>query len=460
MRTLDTSEPRTRNAVSIRREAHGPRGLPVLGHLIDLARDPLGFLSDCAREYGDVVALRLGTWPTLLISDPELIETILVKDHRSFVKNSFFWRQVTAVFGSGLLTSEGEFWQRQRRLAAPAFAGKRLATYGDVMVHHTQRMLDGWRTGVGRDLHADMMGLTLKIAAKTLFGSDVHEDVVEIDQAVNDLADEMASRMARPFVIPDAVPLPGHLRYRRGLRKIQQVIARIVNERRVRNEDAGDLLSMLMLARDEHGHPMSDRQLRDEAITILLAGHETTALALSWTWVLLAGHPDVQAELAGEVSDVLGGRAATVEDLPRLRFAEQVVTEAMRLYPPAWLIGREALRDCEIGGYPVHTGTTIYMSPWVVHRNPRYFEQPEEYRPGRWAGGLGRRLPRFAYFPFGGGPRICIGNRFAMMEAVLILATIVQRFRIERQKDRPVIPLPSITLRPKTGVWVVPATRH
>jgi cytochrome P450 len=305
-----------------------------------------------------------------------------------------------------------------------------------------------------------MMGLTLKIAAKTLFGSDVHEDVVEIDLAVNDLADEMASRMARPFVLPDAVPLPGHIRYRRGLRKIEQVIARIVNERRSRDEDAGDLLSMLMLARDEHGHPMSDQQLRDEAITILLAGHETTALALSWAWVFLASHPDVQAELAGEVSDILGNRAATVEDLPRLRFAEHIVVEAMRLYPPAWLIGREALHDCEIGGYLVHAGTTIYMSPWVVHRNPRYFEQPEEFRPGRWAGDVGRQIPRFAYFPFGGGPRICIGNRFAMMEAVLILAMMVQRFRIERQQNRPVIPLPSITLRPKTGVWVVPATRH
>ena len=221
MRTTATPEPAAGDAASIPRKAPGPRGLLVIGHLVNLARDPLGFLTDCSREYGDVVNLRLGTWPTLLISDPELIEYILVKDHRSFVKNSFFWRQVTAVFGSGLLTSEGEFWHRQRRLAAPAFAGQRLATYGDVMVHHTQRMLDGWRTGVGRDLHADMMGVTLRIAAKTLFGSDMREDVAEIYHAVNDLAGEMASRMARPFVIPDAAPLPGHIRYRRGVQKIE-----------------------------------------------------------------------------------------------------------------------------------------------------------------------------------------------------------------------------------------------
>jgi cytochrome P450 len=214
---------------------------------------------------------------------------------------------------------------------------------------------------------------------------------------------------------------------------------------------------MLMLARDEQGQAMSERQLRDEVVTLLLAGHETTALALSWTWHLITLQPDAQDELASEVGRVLGSRAATVEDLPQLPYAEQVVTEAMRLYPPAWVIGREAVQNCEIGGYPVAAGTSLYISPWVIQRNPRFFDNPDEFRPGRWAGEMPRQLPRFAYFPFGGGPRVCIGNRFAMMEAVLILVTMIQRVRLDRQRERPVTPFPSITLRPKGGVWVIPA---
>ncbi len=434
----------------------GPKGLPLIGHLIQVARDPLSFFTACAQQYGDVVALRFGSWPVLLLSNPEDVEQVFVKEHQNFIKVRFFWRQVTAIFGNGLVTSEGEFWRRQRRLAAPAFSGQRLARYGSDMVSYTEEMLDGWVAGVPRDLHADMMALTLRIAAKTLFNAEVEEDVTEIDHAMTAITDEIASRFARPFVIPDAVPLPGHVRYRRGLRRIEQVVARMVQERRSHPEDTGDLLSMLMLARDEQGQPMSDRQLRDEVVTLLLAGHETTALALSWTWHLITSHPEVQDVLASEVRRVLGSRIPTVEDLPQLRFAEQVVTETMRLYPPAWVIVREAVQDCEIGGYPVAAGTSLYISPWVIQRDPRFFDAPAEFRPERWAGELAHCLPRFVYFPFGGGPRVCIGNRFAMMEAVLILVTMVQRVRLDRQCERPVTPFPSITLRPEGGVWVVP----
>jgi cytochrome P450 len=268
VRTQASTGPTNTERSSDVREPPSPKGLPLLGHLVELGRDPLGALARWSREHGDVVALRLGVWPMLLISDPNLIEQVLVKEHRNFVKNSFFWRQVTAVFGNGLLTSEGDFWLRQRRLAAPAFTGQRLARYGEVMVRHTQAMLDRWKAGAARDLHTDMMGLTLGIATETLFGSKVEEEVVEIDHAVNDLAEEIASRMARPFVIPDIVPLPGHIRYRRALRTIEQVIARLISERRSRGSDSGDLLSILMLARDDHGQAMSDQQLRDEAITI------------------------------------------------------------------------------------------------------------------------------------------------------------------------------------------------
>jgi cytochrome P450 len=234
---------------------------------------------------------------------------------------------------------------------------------------------------------------------------------------------------------------------------MDQLVARIIAERRHTPEDRGDLLSLLMLARDEAGQPMSERQIRDEVITMLLAGHETTALTLSWTWYLLGLHPAVDAQLAEEVHAAVGDRPPTVEDLPRLRFTGQVLSEAMRLYPPAYAIGREARADCEIGGYAVPAGTIIFVSPWVMHRDPRWFTDPQAFRPERWAGNLARELPRFAYMPFGGGPRICIGNRFALMEATLILATVAQRFRLEWQVDRPVQPIPSITLRPKGGVW-------
>jgi cytochrome P450 len=436
------------------RRAPGPKGLPFLGSLPDLGRDVLGFFTQCARHYGDVVSFRLAAWPAMLLNHPELVEYILVKNHQNFIKHRFFWRHVDAIFGQGLLTSEGKFWHQQRRLAAPAFAASRVNRYGATMVQYTGRMLQQWQPGQILDVHPEAMALTLQIAAKTLFDAETSQDVAEVSQALDEVMEQISARFRRPFRLPDALPLPGNLRYRRGVQRLDQLVARIIAERRTKLEDRGDLLSQLMLARDEAGQPMSERQIRDEVITMLLAGHETTALTLSWTWYLLGLHPAVDAQLAEEVRTVLGGRSPTVDDLPRLRFTEQVVSEALRLYPPAYAIGREALADCEIGGYRVRAGTTVYASPWVMHRDPRWFDNPQAFRPERWAGGLAKELPRFVYMPFGGGPRICIGNRFAMMEAVLILATVAQQFGLAWQTDRPVQPKPSITLRPGGGVWV------
>jgi cytochrome P450 len=382
------------------------------------------------------------------------VEYVLVKNHQNFVKHRFFWRHVEAIFGQGLLTSEGKFWHQQRRLAAPAFTGSQLNRYGRTMVQGTARMLRQWQSGQVFDVHQEAMALTLQIAAKTLFDAETSQDVADIGQAVDEVMEQISVRFRRPFWLPDAIPLPGNLRYRRGVRRMDHLVSRIIAERREKTEDRGDLLSQLMLARDEAGRPLSERQIRDEVITMLLAGHETTALTLSWTWYLLGLHPAVDAQLAEEVHTVLGGRSPAVDDLPRLRFTEQVVSEALRLYPPAYAIGREALADCEIAGYYVPAGTTVYVSPWVIHRDPRWFDDPQAFRPERWSGNLARQLPRFAYMPFGGGPRICIGNRFAMTEVMLILAKVAQQFRLEWQRDRPVQPKPSITLRPGGGVWV------
>ena len=432
----------------------GPRGRFLLGNLPEFARDVLGFLTSCAREYGDVTRLRLGKYDAYLLNHPDLVDEVLRKQRENFVKHSFFWRHVTAIFGTGLLTSEGEFWLRQRRLSAPAFHPDRIATYGGVMVSYADRLVDEWRDGEVRDVHRDMMRVTMEIVSKTLFDADVESDVDELGRAFELVLREVAVRFRRPFKIPDWIPTPGNLRYRRGIRRLERLIRRILAERRAAPGDRGDLLSMLMSARDDDGNAMSDTQLRDELVTLFLAGHETTAIALSWTWHLLAQHPLVKDRLVAELFGELDRRPAKVADLPRLPFADAVVKETIRLYPPAYVLGREALADCEIGGYTIPAGATIFMSPWVMHRDPRWFTSPEKFLPERWLDGLAARLPRFAYMPFGGGPRICIGDRFAMMEAVLVLATIARRFRLERTSDADVIPFASITLRPEGGVWM------
>lgn len=432
----------------------GPKGWPILGNVPELARDQLGFFSSIACQYGDVARFKIGSHSGVLVSDPNLAEQILVKQHGSYRKNSFFWRQVTALFGSGLLTSEGAAWQRQRRMAAPAFVSPTLESYAPIMVDATDEILRTWSSGQVRNVHTDMLSLTMKVASRTLFGCDVEEDTRMMEKDNEALQNEIDSRLSRPFVIPDWVPLPGHMRYLRAIARTDKMVAKIIERRRASPTNDVNLLSRLMLARDETGNPMSDRQLRDEVVTFLLAGQETTALALSWTWYLLGQYPDVDAKLGLELRKVLGARAPHVGDITQLPYTQHVITEAMRLYPPAWIVGRETAETCKIGKYTIPPGATVFISPWVLHRSSRFFDEPAAFKPERWAGTLSRDLPRFAYMPFGGGPRICIGQRFAIMEACLILATIAQKFSVEWLSDRPVIPQPSITLRPKHGVWV------
>lgn len=432
----------------------GPPARALVGNLPEFGADVLGFLTRCAREYGDVVSMRLGTRRAYLLNHPEHLEYVFVKEHRNFVKHTWFWRHVPAIFGEGLLTSEGDFWLRQRRLAQPAFHRERVAAYGKVMVTYAEQMLETWREGQIRDAHADMMGLTLKIVATVLFDADVDEDVAEVGEAFDAATKEIAVRFRRPFRIPDGIPIPGNIRYRRAVRQLDRLVYRIIRQHHGKTLGGNDLLSMLLLARDEQGRGMSEKQIRDEAITLLLAGHETTALTLSWTWYLLSRHPAVEAKLVEEIERVIGSRSPTAADQADLRYTEAVVQEALRLYPPAYVIGREAVTDCVIGGYPVPARTTLFMSPWVLQRDSRYFERPEEFIPDRWIDGLEQRLPKFVYHPFGGGPRLCIGKSFAMMESVLLLATIARHFQLSWLETHPVTPFPTITLRPQGGVWV------
>jgi len=407
------------------------------------------------REYGDVVGLRFGHRRVYLVNHPDLLEEILVTQSRHFIKN-FALRINPLVFGKGLLVSEQEFWLKQRRLIQPAFSRNRLAGYSQVMIDATQSMLASWKPGETRDIYTDMMRLTLAITARTLFDAEVDGDASEVSNALHLLQENFLVRINSLLLLPIWVPTPQNLRLRRIIRKLDEIIFRFIRQRRQNPVEKPDLLSILLQARDEDdGTGMTDRQVRDEAMTLFLAGHETTALALSWTWYLLAGHPEVEEKLQAEMDAVLAGRVPTFEDLPRLKYAEKVIQESMRYYPPVYLIGREAIDECVIGGFRVKRGTTLLMSQWLIHRDPRFFEQPEKFIPERWTEEFARTMPKFAYFPFGGGPRLCIGNTFAMMEMVLVLADIAQRFRFTAKAGHDVTLWPSFTLRPRNGI---PAT--
>jgi cytochrome P450 len=410
----------------------------------------LGFLSRCVREYGDVVELRFMGQPIYLLADPGLIEYVLVENNRNFTKTRILKRN-RRLLGEGLLTSEGEFWRRQRRLAQPAFHRKRVAAYGEVMAAFAERSLGAWRDGQTIDVHEEMMHLTLEIVAKCLFDADVGARTTDVGKAMKVALEDFSSQR-RLLRIPKGIPTPHNIRFEMAARRLDGVAGAIIENRRKSEEDRGDLLSMLMLAEDDSGERMTDKQLRDEVMTLFLAGHETTANALSWTFWLLSLNPEVEHELAEELARVLGGRPPTTSDLPALPYVECVLKESMRLYPPAWVVGREAIAECEVGGYRMAAGTTALMSQWIVHRDHRYHEDPERFDPDRWTAQYEKALPRFAYFPFGGGPRQCIGASFAMTEACLILAAVAKRFKMELAPGQRVEPYASITLRPEKGI--------
>jgi cytochrome P450 len=438
--------------MSDNRQPPSPPGRPLTGHLHRLRRGRLEFYAHCVRTLGDVVALRFAWRRVWLLGHPDLVEAVLVTRARDFGKH-WALRLNPAVFGNGLLTSEGDFWLRQRRLMQPAFARARLTGLAPEMVAAAVRLLERWAPGRVVDVEAEMMLLTMDIAARTLLGVDATADAEAVADAIGVLQDSFLTLFTRPVPLPLWLPTPLHRRIHRAVYRLDTILYRFIAQRRAEPRERGDVLSLLLHARDEaDGTGMSDRQVRDEAMTLFLAGHETTALALSWAWYLLATHPEAEARLAEEWQQVLGGRDPTSDDLPRLRYTETVVHEALRLYPPAAVFGREALRECELGGYRVPRGTTVIMSPWVLHRDPRWWDEPEAFRPERWATGHPARTPKYAYAPFGGGPRLCIGSGFAVMEAVLILATLGQRYRFTVVPGHRVEPFPTFTLRLAHGL--------
>lgn len=456
---MNTASPTIPPNVASPRRPPGPPARGLGGNLREFAADRLGTLARWAREYGDLVSARFGPKRILFANHPDLVEEVLVHQNRKFIKH-YRLRQAKLTLGEGLLTSEGEFWRNQRKLMQPAFHRDRIAAFADLMADFSQRLIAPWENGQTRDIQADMMRLTLEIVAKSLFGAELGGESADVGAAMETLMHNFMNSTASAIMIPRWIPIPSNLRTAAAVKRLDRVLYRIIAQRRESGDDGGDLLSMLLHAQDEEsGRRMTDRQLRDECMTLFLAGHETTANTLSWAWYLLSQHPVAESRFHEELDRVLDGRRPTLADLPRLPYTDGIVNEALRLYPPAWMLGREANEPVELGGFRIAKGTTIFLTACVIHRDPRWFDDPDAFRPERWADGLMQRIPRYAYFPFGGGPRICIGNSFAQMEAALVLATIGRSYRLRLAPDAVVEPLPSMTLRLAHGLRMVVGCR-
>lgn len=437
------------------RHPPGPPQRLFTGSLREFRQDILGFFAECARQYGDISFFRLGHLKCAFINRPDLIEQVLVKDSRHYKKH-YAVRFARPILGNGLVTSDGPLWQRQRKLAAPIFQSHSVLSHVNQIVASTTRLSETWSVGEVRSLNADMLLLALDIIAKALFGVEI-EDSQRIDDSLRSAVWIFASRSASTIPLPLGIPTPGNLKLRSARRTLDQVVRSIIVKRRKDEQRHDDLLSRLLDVRDRNEVTgMTDQQLLDEVRTFLLAGLETTAISLTWAWYLLAMHPSAQAKLRAESLGVTGARYPQADDLSQFTFAEQVVMEAMRLYSPSFAIGREALVDCELAGYRIPAGCTVFMSQWVMHRDARFFDRPNDFIPERWTTEWRNALPKMAYFPFGGGPRACIGQSLAMMEGVLILATLARKWSLRlANPERHVCPAPLFTLRPGTNIEVI-----
>ncbi len=417
--------------------------------------DPLEFAVQNARTFGDIVFYEVGSLRVYQLTHPDFARQVLVEEPGKFYKPWLLKRAFRPFAGEGLLTSDGPFWKQQRKLIQPAFHHGALAGYADVMVRHTRRMLDTFDEGRVIELQAQMSALTLGVVVECLFGGDVSRHAGEVGRLMTVVLDASNHRLNSALRLPSWVPTKRHLRERRAMRRLDAILVELIELRRRAPAGGRDLLSMLLAAVDQDsGARMSDQQLRDEMMTLFLAGHETTANLLTWTWFLLARHPDAERALFDETDRVLAGRTPTLADLPNLPFGEMVIRESLRLFPPAPGVAREPVEDVSIGDYVVPKGSLISVHTFTMQRDARFFPDPERFDPSRFLPGWEQRVPRYAYLPFGAGPRVCIGNSFAMMEARLILATIAQRWRMRLEPDQEIRPVQLVTVRAKNGIRV------
>ena len=426
----------------------GPKD-PV-ANLYAMRRDPIGFFTKLAREYGDICHFNLGEQNLYFVNSPDMIKEVLVGKDRNFTK-WFAVDRLKDVLGQGLFVSEGAYHARQRKLAQPAFHRTRIAAYADTMVKVAQRVRDRWTAGKAFDLSSEMNWLAMVIVADTLFGADVEAEAVEIQNALS----EVLRMLEKSTIPPNEVAEFDQARIR-----LDAAVLRIIQDRRAAGGDTGDLLSMLLAARDEDGSQMSDIELRDEAMTIFLAGHETTANALTWTWYLLSKHPEIEKQLHETVDAVLQGNAPKLEDIPKLKYVEMIFAEGMRLYPPVWIVGRRAINDCEIGGMSVPANAIVLLSQYVTQHDARFFEEPEKFDPQRWTQEAENSRPKYSYFPFSSGSRQCLGEPFAWLEGVVALSVIAQKWQLQLAPGHRVEMQPQLTLRSKYGMKMVPVARH
>ncbi len=414
-------------------------------------KDPLTRVTRWLHEYGDVLHYKSGNHHEYMLANPDMIREVLVRQAQNFIKGPEYTSEkggLARFMGQGLVTSNGEFWRRQRRLVQPAFHTQRITAYADTMVNYALERSASWRSGQTLDIAEEMMQLTLLIVGRTLFDADASTTVNEVKKAVDVV--QKASNTAT--LLPHWVPTPMRIRARRANALLNTIVYRFINQRRATGEDRGDLLSMLLLSEDADGERMTDKQVRDEAVTLFLAGHETTANALNWTWWLLAQNPQVEARLHAELDSVLAGAPPTLADLKRLPYMADVIKESMRLMPPVWSIGRFCKEDTEVLGYPFPARTHVQISIYCVHRHPDIWQQPDEFIPERWQDPSINDIPRYAYIPFGAGPRVCIGNSFATMEANLLLATLAQRYKMRLIDGVEIVPQPFVTMFPRDGL--------
>jgi cytochrome P450 len=423
--------------------------------------NPILLFEHLLATYGRMAYYRVGPSHIVLVNEPDFIREILVVQPQNFIKERT-QKRMRILLGEGLITSDGEVHKRQRRIAAPAFHRQRIQAYGSMMVDRAAAMRDRWRPGVELDASTEMMSLSLQIVARTLFAQEVTPDIESINHEVNVIMKLYNFLIALPRAEDYMhLPIPGLMRFRRARRKLDEVVHRMIADHRASGVDSGDLLSMLIGSRDDEDNTsMTDEQLRDEVLTIFLAGYETVANVLSWTWMLLAQNPEAETKLHAELDEVLEGRLPTLDDLPRLRYTEMVVAESMRLYPPAWAMGRQATTDVHIGPYHLPAGTYFFFSQYLIQRDPQHFPDPLHFEPERFTPERKAGRSKFVYFPFGAGSRQCIGEAFAWMEAVLSLATLAQRWRLRLVPDQKLEIQPKITLRPKYGIRMIAERRR
>ena len=426
----------------------GPKGILPFNYALEFFRRPTDVLTRLTREYGDIVHLRIGPQHVFVLNRPEFVKEVLVTKASVFAKGKMM-EGARRVLGEGLLTSRGEKHVRQRRATAPAFHKQQIEAYTTAMVECADHAVSAWRDGETLDVHAEMMRLTLAIVGRTLFSAELEKDA-ELQDGLNTLV-RMSPLALVPFVETlEKLPIPSMRRIDKALKQVDTAVYRLIAEHRTGNHD--DMLTTLLRT---YGDSISERELRDECVAMILAGYETTSNALAWTWYLLSEHPDAEAALHAELDKILGGRLPMLNDLPRLTYTEMLLSESVRLYPPAWAIGRRSLEPASIAGYNVPKGSLLIVSQWLLQHDDRYFPNASRFDPMRWNAEARQSRPHFAYFPFGAGPRQCIGESFAWNEALLLIATIAQRWRLRHVPGHPVEPQPVVTLRPKYGMKMV-----